>query len=137
MGKGDKKSKRGKITIGSYGVRRSRKKKRTTPHLVSVPREKEVKKAPVIVEAVVDEPVITVPEPVITIPEPVITVPEVVEPAPMEEMAVTLEKAEKPAHREPAKKAAKEKAPAKKTTKKVKPATEEPDQAKSVKPEEA
>jgi len=28
MGKGDKKSKRGKITIGSYGVRRPRKKKK-------------------------------------------------------------------------------------------------------------
>ena len=29
MGKGDKKSKRGKITIGTYGVRRPRKKKKT------------------------------------------------------------------------------------------------------------
>jgi ribosomal small subunit protein bTHX len=29
MGKGDKKSKRGKIIIGSYGVRRPRKKKHT------------------------------------------------------------------------------------------------------------
>lgn len=28
MGKGDKKSKRGKITIGTYGVRRPRKKKK-------------------------------------------------------------------------------------------------------------
>lgn len=27
MGKGDKKTKRGKIVLGSYGVRRSRKKK--------------------------------------------------------------------------------------------------------------
>lgn len=29
MGKGDKKTKRGKITIGSYGVRRPRKKTKT------------------------------------------------------------------------------------------------------------
>jgi 30S ribosomal protein S31 len=29
MGKGDKKSKRGKIIIGSYGVRRPRKKNKT------------------------------------------------------------------------------------------------------------
>jgi len=28
MGKGDKKSKRGKITMGTYGVRRPRKKKK-------------------------------------------------------------------------------------------------------------
>ncbi len=28
MGKGDRKSRRGKITIGSYGVRRPRKKKK-------------------------------------------------------------------------------------------------------------
>jgi len=32
MGKGDKKTKRGKIIIGSAGVRRSRKKKGTKPH---------------------------------------------------------------------------------------------------------
>jgi ribosomal small subunit protein bTHX len=31
MGKGDKKTKRGKIVIGSSGVRRSRKKKRSAP----------------------------------------------------------------------------------------------------------
>jgi ribosomal small subunit protein bTHX len=30
MGKGDKKSKRGKIVIGSFGVRRSGKKRRAT-----------------------------------------------------------------------------------------------------------
>lgn len=33
MGKGDKKSKRGKIVIGSSGVRRPRKRKRVTPVL--------------------------------------------------------------------------------------------------------
>ncbi len=30
MGKGDKKTKRGKIIMGSYGVRRPRKKKKAT-----------------------------------------------------------------------------------------------------------
>jgi 30S ribosomal protein S31 len=34
MGKGDKKSKRGKIVIGSYGVRRPRKSSKTAaPHV--------------------------------------------------------------------------------------------------------
>lgn len=40
MGKGDKKSKRGKIVIGSFGVRRSKKRKKTTP---SVKAQKEPK----------------------------------------------------------------------------------------------
>jgi len=31
MGKGDKKSRRGKITIGTYGVRRPRKKAKAQP----------------------------------------------------------------------------------------------------------
>ncbi len=31
MGKGDKKSRRGKITSGTYGVRRPHKKKATNP----------------------------------------------------------------------------------------------------------
>ena len=31
MGKGDRRSKRGKIYRGTYGARRPRKKKRTTP----------------------------------------------------------------------------------------------------------
>lgn len=37
MGKGDKKSKRGKIVIGSYGVRRPRKKKNTMAVAPEVP----------------------------------------------------------------------------------------------------
>jgi 30S ribosomal protein S31 len=37
MGKGDKKSRRGKIIIGSYGVRRPRKKKKySAPEVVAV-----------------------------------------------------------------------------------------------------
>lgn len=55
MGKGDKKSKRGKITIGSYGVRRKRKKssgiaavpkKAATATAAEAPEEKPAKKAP-------------------------------------------------------------------------------------------
>ena len=40
MGKGDKKSSRGKIIIGSFGVRRPRKKKKG---IVSPPKPKEIK----------------------------------------------------------------------------------------------
>ncbi|MFN4121723.1 MAG: 30S ribosomal protein THX [Flavobacteriales bacterium] len=45
MGKGDKKSKRGKITIGSYGVRRKRK--------TSKPR---VRKVELVVAEVAEKP---------------------------------------------------------------------------------
>jgi ribosomal small subunit protein bTHX len=53
MGKGDKKTKRGKITIGSYGVKRKRKKDRkfVAPKVAEKPKvkveeeEKPVKKA--------------------------------------------------------------------------------------------
>lgn len=44
MGKGDKKSRRGKITIGSYGVRRARKKKSPAPVIIAKIEDK--KKAP-------------------------------------------------------------------------------------------
>jgi 30S ribosomal protein S31 len=46
MGKGDKKSKRGKITIGSYGVRRKRKTSKT-----------RVRKVEVVVADVTEKPV--------------------------------------------------------------------------------
>lgn len=42
MGKGDKKSKRGKIVNGSYGVRRPKKKNKKA--LVATPSEKTEKK---------------------------------------------------------------------------------------------
>lgn len=42
MGKGDKKSKRGKITIGSYGVRRPRKKNKP---VAATTKKKSVAKA--------------------------------------------------------------------------------------------
>jgi 30S ribosomal protein S31 len=44
MGKGDKKSKKGKITIGSYGVKRPRKKKIAAAKAKAAP--KKAKAAP-------------------------------------------------------------------------------------------
>lgn len=52
MGKGDKKTKRGKINIGSYGVTRPRKKKKS----VATPVEKvEKKEKPAKKEAAIKE----------------------------------------------------------------------------------
>ncbi|MFH0866264.1 MAG: 30S ribosomal protein THX [Bacteroidota bacterium] len=48
MGKGDKKSKRGKISMGSFGVRRLHKKKKN----VVIKTEKPVKKEEKVVEVV-------------------------------------------------------------------------------------
>ncbi len=45
MGKGDKKTKRGKITIGSYGNSRQHKVVAPAP-VVAVKKQKSVKKAP-------------------------------------------------------------------------------------------
>lgn len=41
MGKGDRKTRRGKITLGSYGVRRPRKKKKNTVSAVASKSESE------------------------------------------------------------------------------------------------
>ena len=41
MGKGDKKSKKGKITLGSYGVRRKKKKTKAYVAPVEKPAKKE------------------------------------------------------------------------------------------------
>ncbi|MBP6978761.1 MAG: 30S ribosomal protein THX [Bacteroidales bacterium] len=123
MGKGDKKSKRGKITIGSYGVRRARKKKRTSPRIVSAPKEKEVKKVPVVEEPIVIEPVMVVPEPMAEVT--------------IEEVPVAVEKPEKQVKKEPVRKTVKEKAPAKKVVRKAKPATKEKDKAEPEKTAEA
>lgn len=64
MGKGDKKSKRGKIVIGSYGVRRSRKKNKKNVIAPKKAIEPKPKKAiiekPVVVEGQVAEVVIPV-----------------------------------------------------------------------------
>lgn len=62
MGKGDKKSKRGKIIIGSYGVRRpSRKKHVAVPSVKTV--EEKPKKAPKVTEEPVEVPVVAVEQP--------------------------------------------------------------------------
>jgi 30S ribosomal protein S31 len=54
MGKGDKKTKRGKISMGSYGVRRPKKdKKYVAPEPVKEIKKKEVKKEEVVVEKVI------------------------------------------------------------------------------------
>jgi|WetSurMetagenome_2_1015567.scaffolds.fasta_scaffold1162967_2 30S ribosomal protein S31 len=51
MGKGDKKTKRGKITIGSYGVRRPKKEKKyVAPEPVKELKKKTVLKEEVVVE---------------------------------------------------------------------------------------
>lgn len=44
MGKGDKKTKRGKITLGTYGVSRPRKKKNANIPVATVEKEKPAKK---------------------------------------------------------------------------------------------
>jgi len=54
MGKGDKKSKRGKIVIGSYGVRRAKKKKKIIP---AAPKPVEPKPKKVVAEKVAVEKV--------------------------------------------------------------------------------
>lgn len=47
MGKGDKKSKRGKIHIGTFGVSRPRKKKKTVAKsAAAAPKKAAAKKAP-------------------------------------------------------------------------------------------
>ncbi|MEI7897788.1 MAG: 30S ribosomal protein THX [bacterium] len=53
MGKGDKKSKRGKIIIGSSGVSRSRKKKRTILPVAAKAEPKPKKEVEELVESVV------------------------------------------------------------------------------------
>jgi 30S ribosomal protein S31 len=54
MGKGDKKSKRGKIVIGSFGVRRSKKKKKTIPAVKNLAEPKPKKSTPEKVAAVIE-----------------------------------------------------------------------------------
>lgn len=79
MGKGDKKTRRGKITIGTYGVRRLRKKaSKVKPRHVKEekpvelkgrksPREKaavhEPKEVPEVIETAIKQPVAEVKEP--------------------------------------------------------------------------
>jgi 30S ribosomal protein S31 len=54
MGKGDKKTKRGKIFMGSYGVRRPKKVKKTvTPEPAKELNKKTIKKEEVVIENVI------------------------------------------------------------------------------------
>lgn len=62
MGKGDKKSKRGKIIIGSYGVRRPSRKKHVAVSSVKTVQEKP-KKAPKVTEEPVEVPVVAIEQP--------------------------------------------------------------------------
>jgi ribosomal small subunit protein bTHX len=70
MGKGDKKTKRGKILMGSHGVRRARRKLGKAIPLVALKEEKPAepikvkpiaKPAPVIEDVPVDTPVMSAP----------------------------------------------------------------------------
>ena len=79
MGKGDKKTRKGKINIGSYGVRRKRKMKK-----ISVPTDKKVKTKPVKAQEpkprkVAEEPALVVETPVV-VEQVVINEPEAVTP---------------------------------------------------------
>ncbi|MEP6847600.1 MAG: 30S ribosomal protein THX [Acidobacteriota bacterium] len=45
MGKGDKRTRKGKISVGSYGKSRPKKKKTTAPAVEEKPKTKSKKKA--------------------------------------------------------------------------------------------
>ena len=68
MGKGDKKTKRGKIVIGSYGVRRAKKSKIASmktkaPVISPIVKDKKIKAHETVVhEVVVEEPVTVIHE---------------------------------------------------------------------------
>ncbi len=55
MGKGDKKTKRGKIILGSSGVSRPKNKKKIVPGVVAQKEEKEPKPAKKAKEEITDE----------------------------------------------------------------------------------
>ncbi len=46
MGKGDKKTKRGKISMGTFGVRRPRKKTKVFKAVKTKPKKEAIKKPP-------------------------------------------------------------------------------------------
>lgn len=91
MGKGDKKSKRGKIILGTYGVRRSKKAKKT--EIIVAAKAK----APVIEEKVmVEKAVVKTTKPKAAPKSPAKTTAKTAEKAP-KPAAKTTEKATKPA----------------------------------------
>lgn len=109
MGRGDKKSRKGKIRMGSFGVSRPRRKKKSVPVIVKPAPAK--KPAPKIEE-----------KPVVSIPVEETPVVQIAEPAtPVTEAAAEKAKPKKAAAKKPAEKtekdASKPKAPkAKKST---------------------
>jgi len=130
MGKGDKKSRRGKIRIGSSGVRRPRKKKRSHQVMIKAPVVKPaeiLEEKPVVVVPVPEIPVVQEQKPIPEKPKqkkaPAIKPTEILEEKPVAvipavEMPVIQE--QKPAPEKPKQK----KAPAKKPAEK--PEKEEP-----------
>jgi len=114
MGKGDKKSRRGKIIIGTYGVRR-RRKKHSKPHDIAPVKKKEIPKKiiekaePVKEELVVAE----VPQTKATKPKtkPKDILPQ--EPEKKSEKTEKTEKVEKPVKAKETEKAKKTKKPGK------------------------
>jgi 30S ribosomal protein S31 len=129
MGKGDKKTKRGKIIIGTYGVRRPHKK--GTKHVIDLTTDQTKKKEKEKIKKTVESPspVITTPpeEKVATAPETVVAEVQTVEAvatSPEEEKAVVKpipvaeEPPDKPAPKKTTRKPeSKAKAPAKKKPK--------------------
>lgn len=112
MGKGDKKTKRGKIIMGSHGVRRPKAKPRKFIKTVKPPIEKakKLKEAPLDIPPIVEE-----------IKE---LAPEVIETKKATPKAEEIKKETKPKSEKkkaPVKKAAPKKATAKKVEKKEKP----------------
>jgi len=94
MGKGDKKTKRGKITLGTFGVRRLRKKRSKAATIVTKAKDKTVE----IVETVVVEETASIT--VETVAEPKVVAEEIpvktAKPA-KEKKETKSEKVEKPA----------------------------------------
>jgi 30S ribosomal protein S31 len=99
MGKGDKKSKRGKIIIGSFGVRRPSRKKKTIAPVVKKAEEKPKKTA-----KTAEEPIAVA---VVAIEKPQVEEKKPVKKAPVKK-AVSVEEVAKPKAAKSKKKAAPE-----------------------------
>lgn len=104
MGKGDKKTRRGKINIGSYGVRRKRKMNK-----ISAIADKKVKTKPVKAQEpkprkVAEEPTVVIETPVV-IEQVLINEPEIVAPV-QAEIPLDIETAKAPVKKAAAKKTA-------------------------------
>ncbi len=74
MGKGDKKTRRGKIVIGSYGVRRRRRIKKSAVITVKAAKTKPVKVTEQKPQKIAEEPAIVV-EPLIVNEQVIANVP--------------------------------------------------------------